>query len=324
MRVSCGRLARRTCTLHDPGVGRWPAVVLAVVRDGEDYVDAFVEHYRSLGIRDIVFLDNGSIDGTVQRAVAAGTTVVRCVSPFRRWETTMKQYLVRRYGGGRWCLLVDIDEFFHYPGEDEGLTLGSFLDYLDVQGYDAVVTQMLDLCPAVPPPPGHDDLREHRVYDLSEVLRVDYASFVDEHGLRSIVSPGSGLNFHLNGLRAAAFGIPKLWITKHALFRGGTRSWLSDPHIVRRGRIADVSCALYHYKFTSGFMQRAATAVAERRYGWSADREYRAYIERIGPDGGAGTVAPPGARRLDSVNQLVEGGFVVTSPEFQSWVASHT
>src|SRR5215217_5310600 len=41
-------------------------VVLVVVRDGRSYIKSFVEHYFALGTKHLIFLDNGSEDGTIE------------------------------------------------------------------------------------------------------------------------------------------------------------------------------------------------------------------------------------------------------------------
>ena len=62
--------------VHGPGevaYGTDEVVVLVVVRDGRAYVRSFVEHYRALGAKHLVFLDNGSTDGTVEALGATRT-----------------------------------------------------------------------------------------------------------------------------------------------------------------------------------------------------------------------------------------------------------
>lgn len=71
---------------------------VSLVRDAEVYVEAFVGHYRSLGCRRIVMLDNGSSDRTVQIAGAAPeVTLMRCGLPFDRFKRAMRRYLTRAY-----------------------------------------------------------------------------------------------------------------------------------------------------------------------------------------------------------------------------------
>src|SRR5690606_7426056 len=125
---------RRVETLHGANHAALTSKSLAVVslmRDAGGYVDSFVAHYRALGVRHIVLLDNGSTDDTVQRAKAyESVTVLRCELPFRWFRTAMRRYLVETYGAGGWVLLVDIDEHWDYPASDRA-PLKSFLGYLN-------------------------------------------------------------------------------------------------------------------------------------------------------------------------------------------------
>ena len=41
-----------------------PAVLISVVRNEADILPAFFDHYRGLGIRSFVLIDNNSTDGT--------------------------------------------------------------------------------------------------------------------------------------------------------------------------------------------------------------------------------------------------------------------
>src|SRR5262245_51355336 len=93
------------------GVSSWPisgpakpkltandAVVVCLVRNGENYVQSFVRHYLRLGFKHIFLLDNGSTDRTVELARAhAEVTVLRCRLKFRRFKRDMRDYLFRKY-----------------------------------------------------------------------------------------------------------------------------------------------------------------------------------------------------------------------------------
>ena len=63
--------------VHGPGeevpYGMDEVIVLAVLRDGRAYVKSFVEHYRSLGAKHLVFLDNGSTCGAAPSCAAPTT-----------------------------------------------------------------------------------------------------------------------------------------------------------------------------------------------------------------------------------------------------------
>src|ERR671910_98973 len=158
-------------------IGPDELVVLCVVRDGRPYVRSFVEHYTSMGVKHLVFLDNGSTDGTVEALKKyQNVTVLRTELSFKAYQYPMKQYLIERFGWGRWSLYVDIDELFDYPYSDI-IGLDSLLGYLNDNSYTAVVTQMLDMFPEEPlsdvSSEEDEPLKErHRFYDISNVHKL--------------------------------------------------------------------------------------------------------------------------------------------------------
>ena len=73
------------------------------MRDGRPYVRSFVEHYFALGVKHIFFLDNGSTDGTVEALKDYdNVSVLRSKLPFKEYDVLFKQYLIGRFGKGRW------------------------------------------------------------------------------------------------------------------------------------------------------------------------------------------------------------------------------
>ena len=108
-----------------------------------------MEHYRALGVRHHVFLDNGSTDDTVERLCAyGGVTVLQTDAPYDKFENTMKRYLAERFSPGRWNLCADIDELFDYPFARE-LPLPAF-SVSEPARFTAVVAQMLDMFSDLP------------------------------------------------------------------------------------------------------------------------------------------------------------------------------
>src|SRR5918997_1693827 len=165
--------------LHGPeevAYGMDELIVLCLVRDGRPYVRSFVEHYSSMGVKHLVFVDNGSIDGTVEVLTEYdNVTVLRTELPYRGNHGLMLRYLVERFGQGRWSLCVDIDELFDYPYSDV-VGLGSLLRYLNSNPYTAVVAHMLDMFPEKPLSGRAGTLDEplkelHRFYDISDLNR---------------------------------------------------------------------------------------------------------------------------------------------------------
>lgn len=139
-----GVSSRRIAGPANPKLAANDAVVLCLVKNGENYVQSFICHHLSLGFKHIFFLDNGSSDRTVELAKAnAEVTVLRSRLSFRRFKREMRYYLFRKYCRGRWGLTAGIDELFDYWGS-ERIKIQQLTGYLNRFGFTAVTTQMLD------------------------------------------------------------------------------------------------------------------------------------------------------------------------------------
>jgi Glycosyl transferase family 2 len=297
-------------------------VVVCLVRDGRPYIRSFIEHHLSLGAKHIIFLDNGSTDDTV--AVAKEhehVTVIQSRLPFKQYEYTMKQYLISRFGKGRWTLYADIDELFDYPYSDV-VSLRSLLRYLNERSYTAVVAQMLDMFPdrALSTQISQEDepLKElYRFYDISSIEKEDYGR---RRGRRSNVAANDDIKVFHGGIRKDIFDA-NFMLTKHPLmFLGGEARHKNNDnglHSIRNARIADFSCVLYHYKLVDGFQERAARAAREENYAL-ATFHYKRYHELLERNPGD-KIWKDTARELGSVNELIDNGFLVVSDEYREW-----
>lgn len=293
-------------------------LVICVVRNGEDYVRPFMEHYRALGVRHLVFLDNGSTDGTVERLCDYDdVTVLETDAPYDRYENTMKRYLAERFSAGRWHLIADIDELFDFPYSDR-IRLRAFLRYLNQHGYTAVVAQMLDMFAdrplnAAPSAAGEDLTSTHRYYDISDVVTRNHRLLDVGH---------LGIRFHQGGIRRKVFGTMN-GLTKAALVRmdGRVQPFVAWHH-VRNARFADVSCVLRHYPFGRSFVAKVRDAVETGRYGRVTSDEYAAYwaVLATRPDV---NLRLETAREWWSLDDLVDSGFLVVSPAYRQWVKEH-
>src|SRR5215212_1286320 len=195
-------------------------VLLCLMRNGRPYVKSFVEHYTSLGVKHLFFLDNGSTDGTVEALKGYdNVTVLQTMLPFKRYQVSMRQYLIERFGKkGRWCLYADIDELFDYPYSDM-VSLGSLLRYLKSNSYTAVVAQMLDMFPEEPlsgsaSNPLDEPLKQrHRFYDISNVKKMS----IKEHPRTTDTNntyQSDDIEFYSGGIRPSIFDCVPPWLTR--------------------------------------------------------------------------------------------------------------
>lgn len=299
--------------------------LVCLVRNGGEHIPSFLEHYRKLGVRRFVFVDNGSDDGSralLERQPDA--TVYESSLPHKHYENELRRLIIERHCRGRWCLNVDIDELFDYPGS-ERLSLGDLLGYLRRQGATAMVGYLLDMF-------AHEnvfgdarpvDLKsEYPHYDLMDVEKVAYfapevANFCDANQL---VDPGVGCYF--GGIRKRIFGgkeRAQFLLTKHPLiFLDGVLRPSVHPHYSNRARLADVTGVLYHYKLTPSFKAKVSESVRSDRYVEFAQRQYDEYHRQVGARASL-VIDTPGRQRLESAWQLLEQGFLRASRAFRDY-----
>ncbi len=295
-------------------------IVLVVVRGGRPFVRFFLEHYRSLGAKHLIFLDNGSTDGTVEALEGyEDVTVFRTTLPFKRYGLSMRKYLVERFGRGRWTLNVDVDELFVYPYMDV-VSLGALLGYLNENSFTAVVTGVLDMFPEEPLSDVARDedepLKElHRFYDLSEVREEAYES-VGEIG-NVLANPD--VPILRGGIRRTLFGMNSLLIKHPLIFLDGTLKPVDlSEHWVGDARLADFTGVLLHYKLLNGLYAAVRREVEVRNYPnrWGKYDRYLRVLEGSPElEIKAGT-----ARELQSTNDLVGTRFMVLSREYMGFV----
>ena len=295
-------------------------LVVCLVRDGEPWIRSFVEHYFSMGARHIVFLDNGSGDATVSIATTYdNVTILRSTLPFKRYELLLRQYLIARFGKGRWSLCVDVDELFDYPYSDV-IGLESLLGYLNSKSYTAVAAQMLDMFPEGPLAgrtggAGNTFQERHNLYDLSALRRKD----IEEHSGRNNVFDNPDLECLAGGIRETVFEVvPRLTKFPLVFSDGGVKPVEESPHHIDNARIADFSGVLFHYKYVGHFHEQATQAVREENH-WNDSAQYKQYLEVLDKNPRL-AMRQETSKEIKGVNDLLEEQFVVVSDDYVSWV----
>ena len=298
-------------------------VVLVLLRNGRPYIKPFIEHYFSLGVKHIVFLDNGSIDGTVEALQNyANVTVLRSRLPYKKYNVTLKQYLVERFGRGRWTLNPDMDELFEYPYSDV-VSLKALLRYLNENSYTAVVTHMLDMFPgtglsADSPATEYEGLKElHRFYDISDVRTWDYREVGD---IGNVVA-NEQIEVLQGGVIQRIFRTSPL-LTKHPLVfldEQLTPHDLSD-HWVGNARIADFTGVFLHYKLSANLYGLVQREIEERKY-INRHGKYDK-MHKVLAEAPSLLIKNDSSKELKNVNELVGTRFVSVSRQYMRFVES--
>lgn len=303
-------------------------VVVSLVRDARPYLKSFVEHYFSLGVKHLVFLDNGSTDGTIEALKAHdNVTVLRSELPFKDYLASMKRYLVTRFGRGRWILYVDQDELFDYPYSDV-VSLSSLLRYLNEKSYTAVVAQMLDMFSEKPlegreGSSKNEPLKElYRFYDISRVRIRDKKKELARR--RNNVVESEEIEIYRGGIRKIIFD-RDAFLTKHPLmFLDGRLKPMegsAPSHWVDNARVADITCVLFHYKFLDKYFRKQVTRVSRKDtdHLFGLRRLYKNYLEVLDREPSL-RMKQETSKELEGVNDLLEDGFLVVSEDYLSWV----
>ena len=302
-------------------------VVFCLVRDGRPYVRSFIEHYLALGVRHIYFLDNGSSDGTVEVAKKfENVTVFRSTLPFKVYQMQMKQYLIERFARDRWSLCVDIDELFDYPYSDV-IDLSSLLNYLSERSYTAVLTQMLDMFPEEPLTDAAETSQDeelslkqlYRFYDIANLHLTDYSSH------KGICGPGNTLaneqvSIYMDGIKSVVFPRNNPVLTKHALVFLDERMRPMDgnAHRVSGAKVADISCVLLHYTFTSNLYEAVRRAVQMENYNKDS-RKHKMYMRTLAEKPSL-QIKTETSREFQDVNDLVHNQFLALSSGYMAMV----
>ena len=168
------------------------------------------------------------------------------------------------------------------------------------------------------------DLRQqYPYYDVTQIARTPYhaeqfEAYCDENLLLNPDVP-----CQTGGIRQTVFGSDRasryLLIKHPLLFLDGVVEPVTHPHYCNGATIADVTCVLYHYKFTASFQAQVEESCRSDRYVTFAQRQYRRYRRKTR---GAGALAidTPGTRRFGSVQELVDQGFLMMSPAYADFV----
>jgi hypothetical protein len=112
----------------------------------------FLRYYRDRGVSHFVFVDNDSTDGTREYLAGQGDcSVWTTPASYKRSRFGMDwlNALLREYGHGHWCVVVDPDEFLVYPFCDTR-PIPALTDWLESSSIKSFGAMLLDMYPKGP------------------------------------------------------------------------------------------------------------------------------------------------------------------------------
>ena len=274
-------------------------LLFLTVFNGIEYVAWFLKYYRDLGVGHFFIIDNGSDDGTFEYLAEQND-----VSLFQNKESFAASacgvfwvnHLMRRYGVGHWCLHVDMDEAFVFPGMDEGTDLPTFLRYLDEQGHASVPSIMLDIYPEkLELGKGEDPFAASAYFDT------DYVFVPNELPPYTFIQ--GGIRARMSGRSLLMTKAPLVKMTKDL-------AYISNNHQHTHVPFSEVGTALLHYKFIGDFPCRIDEAISRQEHFMGA-RFYKSLRESVAsPEAAESGLLSPFSKKYAKIADIVDAGLI--------------
>mgnify|MGYP003778311829 CR=1 FL=1 len=124
-------------------------MLITPVRDELKLLPAFLRHYRKMGVRDFIFIDNSSTDGTTDYLRAQPDCFVFHTDESFRDNNYAMDWINRvivEHGICGWLIYVDVDEHLVYP-DMERTDIADYCARLADGGFDCVNAVMVDMYP---------------------------------------------------------------------------------------------------------------------------------------------------------------------------------
>ncbi len=253
-------------------------VVVSVVRNEMTMLPQFLEHYRGLGVKCFIFVDNCSNDGTREYLLAQKDTIIYSADTeykYSHYGVAWQQAVLGNHCLGKWVLLADADEFLVYD-KSESTPLPTIIKKLEADKDNAALTYMIDMYP-------YDELDKA---DFKHGKVFELAPYYDKDALIELKFGGgmysNSRNF-VNGLRhrLAPSRINAYVSQKYALFKYFPWIRLCEGiHYSANMQVSDKPVYFAHFKYHSGFKEKVNLEVRRKQHYNNAE-EYQKYASMI-------------------------------------------
>ncbi len=307
--------------------GLFECIAVSLIRNGEEYINTYLAHYRSLGIKHFIFVDNGSDDNSVKMlSNQPDVTLYTTSLEFSHYEAEMRRIIIEHHCRGKWVLCMDIDELFDFPLSDK-IDLSGFLQYQYEKGYTAVTAHMVDMFGDENTYKSNlysinENLKElYPLYDISKVQKEDY--FKNWHGYNCYNEIASkNVICSYGGIRNHHFkpSSHKIMNLKHPLlFIDDRIDPFLNPHFSNKVKISEVSCILRHYKFTKSLKKRINKFFEYKSDNIYHNEEYKAYYKVL-KDKDSFDLCTNTTKKFVHINEFIHADFVTISEDYKNWV----
>jgi hypothetical protein len=292
-------------------IGDGDVLLFVCLRNELARMPAFVDHYRGLGVGHFFVVDNGSTDGFLDWAAAQpDMSVWRTQASYRDSAFGMLWLndLMRRHACGRWCVVVDPDEFLVYP-HVETRRLPDLVQFLEDDRRSCMHALLIDAysdrsMSETVLGPGDDPFAVCPFFDRDGYLQTE------GWGNGTWIRGGPRLRRHFHDAPAKAPALNKIPLIRWQRpyhFRHSTHDAYPRRlnHAHTPGEVS-VTGALFHFKLVSALADKAAEEAVRGEH-YDGGREY-AHYRRGGAE--AEFHAPGISVRYEESGQLVRLGLM--------------
>lgn len=248
-------------------------ILVSVVKNENNRIQSFMDHYRKIGIKHFAILDNNSIDGTREWLCQQKDCDVFYTE--EQYSTHKREAWINRllshYGFNKWYLVVDSDEHFVFP-ECESKNINDLISFLKKNKYKRVRSLMLDMYPK-------ENIMSQNTH-FENIIHDDFTSIYSyfDRNTYKVFKEDVGIMIK-GGPRKRVFNLD-VYLTKHPLFfleEGDIQghSHYQYPYIKNK----DLPCfsVLMHYKFLNTDLNKYEQRVKEGNF-YNGSEEYKTYL----------------------------------------------
>jgi glycosyltransferase involved in cell wall biosynthesis len=253
--------------------------VVSVVRNEMIMLPHFLDHYRALGVKGFIFVDNCSDDGSREYLFEQPDVILYSADTeykYSNYGVSWQQAVLGNLCLGKWVLLADADELLVFPGCENRL-LTEFIEEVEAEGADAVWTDMIDMYP-------RGDLDDA---DFKQQSPFEAAPWFDNPAtVPWLLGSGwfSNMAGSVNHLRHRSIpdAVPHDFVSqKIALIRYQPWVRLSQGiHYAANLNISTRTAYFAHFKYHAGFKEKIRVEI-QRAQHFNNAAEYRRYTVMI-------------------------------------------
>ena len=265
-----------------------------------------LEYHRRLGVDRFFVIDNASSDDTIDYLLTQHD--VHLFYTEDSYAESMcgihwLNQLICEFGTEHWILTLDADEMFIYPN-CENVNLHQLVDYLNMEGVQAIQTFLIDMYSNKPIKETH--------YNSTQPF-LDVCSFFDTNSYHDFnkdnIPTRGGPRYRLfwkdydrEKLSPYLINVPLIKWRKDLKYEVGT-------HIISNLKIAELSGAKLHFKFFSDFYTCAETESSRNEH-WDNAAQYKSYWDVLSKKNNLSAMYEGSIKYKDSI-QLIELGLMI-------------